>query len=567
MEVLKEFQKAMAAGDIDKVVAIASSTAWSEGDRPTLTRQQLAEIRLEVVDWLAERPALAQAITLCSMVLQAVESDKGSDPFLIASALDRLAELYQDGGQLPAAAEAWKRAIDLMEPIEGRDSDAVLWRIAKRVDVLEKCGHARIALELRQELEDRTADRLAGVNSTRLLNRGPKPADASNRAFELIKVHFGTHRSRTGRNNPYDYFRGGRNASMTYGNAVVSVPVRREIGSLPRPPRWMKEDRANPDHYFVIKSMDTCSERSCFFAEITDALRAAEEREALIFVHGYNTSFASAVLRTGQLAADLELDGAAILYSWPSKGTVLSYLTDKNEAIAPYIRDLKDLIRDVAVQTGASKVHLVAHSLGGEFLLKALEGLTTELQPTTAPPFREIVFASPDVDSLDFRDRLPRVQRLGRRTTVYSSNTDMALQFSEWVNGSSRAGSVVFDGIVEFVQTSGSWPEGFGHSDYATSAIDDLRAVVWLSLQPSRRRTLREMRTAAGRYWLCDPGILSQPELTAVREAMSWTRRLGATDAMDVLSKLVSSPAMHSEEVERRKVHLAILEELRLLHA
>ena len=567
MQLLKKLERAMSDGDIEEVLSIASTPTWITGDGPTLGSQQLAEIRLDLVAWLTEREAISEAIELCAAILEDLEEDKTSDPFLIAAVRDRLAELFRDTGQMEAAAETWRLTVTLMEPIEGRSSDAVLWRKAQWAEALEKSGDIARAHDLRQTLKECERSRAGAVDHVRSLEKGAEPAKEGDGPFELIKVYFGTHRNRTGRTNPYDYFRGARSQSMTYGRAIVSVPIQREVGTLRRPPSWIKENRGNPAHYFVIKTIDIFGERNSFFDELREVTKATSKKETLVFVHGYNTSFASAVLRTAQLAADLELNGPPVLYSWPSKGTVLSYLMDRNETIAPYVRDLKNLIRDLVLQTGAAKVHLLAHSLGGEFLLRALEELTHDswLSDRPTPPFAELIFAAPDIDAFDFSERMPNVASLASRATVYSSAADTALKWSEWLHGESRAGRVLFAGGVECVDTSMMPGDSIGHDVYATAAIDDLRAIVWLSLQPSRRRTLQEKRTPEGTYWVCDPDILNTTQLSAMRQAMGWARRIGLSDSIDILSKLVGSPATNAEEVERRQAHSAILEELHLL--
>ena len=63
---------------------------------------------------------------------------------------------------------------------------------------------------------------------------------------------------------------------------------------------------------------------------------------ALVFVHGFNTSFEHALFRTAQIAYDIKFDGAPFLYSWPSKGALSSqdYSYDRESAGAaePYLR-------------------------------------------------------------------------------------------------------------------------------------------------------------------------------------------------------------------------------------
>src|SRR5262249_17966168 len=56
--------------------------------------------------------------------------------------------------------------------------------------------------------------------------------------------------------------------------------------------------------------------------------------QAFIFVHGYNTSFNSAVKRTAMIAFDLGFDGAAFLFAWPSLNKRSRYRSDRARARA-----------------------------------------------------------------------------------------------------------------------------------------------------------------------------------------------------------------------------------------
>ncbi len=48
----------------------------------------------------------------------------------------------------------------------------------------------------------------------------------------------------------------------------------------------------------------------------------------LVIVHGYNTTFRSALLRAGQIAADTQWPCAALLFSWSSEGKFDRYVAD-----------------------------------------------------------------------------------------------------------------------------------------------------------------------------------------------------------------------------------------------
>ena len=62
-------------------------------------------------------------------------------------------------------------------------------------------------------------------------------------------------------------------------------------------------------------------------------IRALEPADALVFVHGFNTSFDDAVLRHAQIVWDLQYTGLPVLFSWPSRESVLDYVYDQQSAI------------------------------------------------------------------------------------------------------------------------------------------------------------------------------------------------------------------------------------------
>ena len=53
----------------------------------------------------------------------------------------------------------------------------------------------------------------------------------------------------------------------------------------------------------------------------------------IVYIHGYNVTFNSAVKRTAQMAYDFEYTGVPILFSWPSNAALLDYASDREDAI------------------------------------------------------------------------------------------------------------------------------------------------------------------------------------------------------------------------------------------
>jgi esterase/lipase superfamily enzyme len=269
-----------------------------------------------------------------------------------------------------------------------------------------------------------------------------------------------------------------------------------------------------------------------------------------VFVHGYRNSFPSALIQTAQLAADLDIDGPSVAYSWPSKASLLSYMTDSTQDIETFVSGLTSLIeRTVALQRDGERwrLYLIAHSLGAKFLLRALRNLKSPAGRGHA--FAEIVFASPDVDAVDFDICAPQVTSLARRVTVYVSKNDKALKLSgsKLIHGRTRAGGAPDrrwpDGF-ECVDTSAVTQSFIGHSDYAETAIDDVRAVVWLGLTPLQRRAvLTPVVTNGASYWAFEQGIEDRLLTPPFRRALSLIRDYGPEQAWRNASML-ATPAM-----------------------
>ncbi len=98
------------------------------------------------------------------------------------------------------------------------------------------------------------------------------------------------------------------------------------------------------------------------------------EHQVIIFVHGFNNTYADAVFRFAQIVHDSGTDAAPILFTWPSRGRVFDYLYDKESANYSR-RALEDLILQAVKSPDVSDVTILAHSMGGWLAAEALRGV------------------------------------------------------------------------------------------------------------------------------------------------------------------------------------------------
>ncbi len=151
----------------------------------------------------------------------------------------------------------------------------------------------------------------------------------------------------------------------------------------------------------VLLSVTARRITASFYKDVAARVRASPGKNAFIFVHGYNVTFADAARRTAQMAYDLGFDGAPVFYSWPSQASYAAYKVDETNAEWAVL-DFKNFLEQFAKQSQADSIFLIAHSMGSRVLAGALKELVLE-DPAIRPKFKEIIFAAPDIDADTFR--------------------------------------------------------------------------------------------------------------------------------------------------------------------
>lgn len=166
----------------------------------------------------------------------------------------------------------------------------------------------------------------------------------------------------------------------------------------------------------------------------TAIAKAAEGKDVLLYVHGFNETFDSASTSYAKLLAGIGFTGAPILFTWPSRGALLDYGADRESAM--WSRDaLEDTLTALAVNPKVGRIHILAHSMGGLLTLEALRSVNDRTGGAMSSRFGAIVLANPDVDLDLFRRQMKRLADLAPRTTVIVSGKDRALELSSTLAG------------------------------------------------------------------------------------------------------------------------------------
>jgi esterase/lipase superfamily enzyme len=338
----------------------------------------------------------------------------------------------------------------------------------------------------------------------------PPPPPPPEEGYAEIAVFYGTDRALR-RSKPLPERFGPERMTwmgrLHLGVCRVSIPRDHRMGEIERPSIWKLEFQPDPSKHMVLLGIEELGPLT-FYPRLQRHLGRTASKELLVFVHGYNVSFHDAALRTAQLAYDLGLDGAPVLYSWPSRASLAAYTKDEATVgwTAPH---LEGFLRNLAARSGARSIYLVAHSMGNRALTRALERIALTMRGNTKPLFSEILLTAPDIDAGEFMELARDFRRTGERVTLYASSNDQALKASKKVHGFRRAGDsdpevLVLSGI-DTIDVSKVDTSLLGHSYVGDncSVISDMYGLLRKREPPEQRFSLERKQKAAGlAYWI-----------------------------------------------------------------
>lgn len=202
---------------------------------------------------------------------------------------------------------------------------------------------------------------------------------------------------------------------------------------------------ANADRFFTFADRTDYPDAGAFSSGLRKALASQRpgERDVMLYVHGYNNSFADGVFRTVQLMHDFQLPGIGVHYSWPSAAHPLGYTYDRDSVL--YARDgLEQLLRQVSA-AGPDRIILVGHSLGSMLVMETLRQMEIRNPAWTKRHLGGVVLVSPDLDVDVFRQQSTRFSDLPEPFVIFVSRKDRALQLSSRINGNKQRLGILED--------------------------------------------------------------------------------------------------------------------------
>ena len=483
--------EAVASGDNAAAVAIIEA-ALPSADESRVRMDLLAQ--LAAIEGAAGRHAEAarRRMELAGLIS---EVDGDLSPDLVAvytAAADDLLAAGDGAGAVEAlsSALAVARAAGL-----GRAVEPILAKL-QRIEGAAS-GAAQAAIVAHREAMDAGAEQ----------ERRAFDVDASE-GFSTVKIYYATDRARSGSELPNDFYSGQR-GELEYGIATVSIPEQHRPGKIEKPSIWTFDFREDPQRHIVLSSVVPGAADSVF-AEMQNHVRKTGKAEAFVFVHGFNVPFHEAAKRTAQMAFDMNFEGLPILYSWPSRASILSYIAD-TAVVNLSGRRLSRFLEDVVARSGATRIHLIAHSMGNRAMTDALELFALRYKGPL-PAFDQVLFTAPDLDAGLFSEMVQTIRPAAQRITLYASNKDWALAFSRKLHGDSpRAGQggsdILHVAEVDSIDMTDIGEDMLKHSYYANnpSALTDILSLFWRDVPPQDRCGMVAAEGEHGTYWHYDP--------------------------------------------------------------
>lgn len=290
----------------------------------------------------------------------------------------------------------------------------------------------------------------------------PAPADRPNSVDASIFV--GT--TRTADNGEFGF---GRADELSFLQYDISIPENREPGELSWPPRTRAPD---PSRDFLTASEVIFPSPQSFRVALAQKVREQNQPIAVVYVHGFNVNMAEGVYRFIQMHHDLQVPAIAVHYSWPSRGSALGYIHDRDSATFAR-RGLEELLDEV-VGAGIREIIIVSHSLGASLTMETLRQMARGRDSRGLNRVRSVILIQPDIDIDVFRSQARDIGALPQPFVIFGSSADQILNLSARISGApERLGNLsdisrIADLDVTYVDTK-KFSAGSGHMNLATS--------------------------------------------------------------------------------------------------
>ena len=239
------------------------------------------------------------------------------------------------------------------------------------------------------------------------------------------------------------------------------------------------------------------------------AASESSKNKVVLFIHGYNINFVKGCNRAALFQQTLDANSRLLLFSWPSDGALVSYTRDEAD-IEWSQQYLEPVIERLSSIYGPENVNVVAHSLGSRGVFRVLQLLSRK---DNRKHINELVLLAPDIDTAVFRAAFPDLKKIAGRITLYSSENDQPLRFSNEVHGNPRLGEagenlVLIKGMdtIDVSLSGGREVTGHLYHLYNDKVRADLGVLLSDGDDISKRPHMEGVERDGLPYWILMPG-------------------------------------------------------------
>lgn len=297
-----------------------------------------------------------------------------------------------------------------------------------------------------------------------------------------------------------DYSRQRNKHGVQYGNLYAEIP--KDHLTVTANPSWLSRLFPTSEARLGLTKPNELDAQAYIHrlkTELSDV--DPKERQVLIYLHGFNTTFKEAAQRAASIGYHVKIHSTAF-FSWPSQGGMSKYWADKD--LADLSTDnIADFIIKTHAESGAARVHLIAHSMGNYALLGAMYRPKMQQAIKDGLRFGQVILAAPDVETGRFERDVGLLATIAERVSIYVSDGDRALTLSRNVaSGLARAGlrpPVVVIENIDTVDVSSTNLTVLGHAyiSQEISVLNDMHHLIRYNTAPSERFRLLKKAN----YW------------------------------------------------------------------
>ncbi len=234
--------------------------------------------------------------------------------------------------------------------------------------------------------------------------------------------------------NPATLFNGERSPKPYMTEIAVSIPSKREAGTV----QWPRKLPPNPATDFAVtrvRQISTVPEGRAWFRQ------HIEGGHALVFIHGFNNKYEDSVFRLAQIVHDSNMKATPILFTWPSRASLFGYEYDKEST--NYSRTaLEQALRLLTQDPDVKDVTILAHSMGTWLAMESLRQMGIRDGHVNSK-IHNVILASPDIDIQVFAKQFVEMGTPHPKFTIFVSQDDRALAASSLITGRvARLGSI-----------------------------------------------------------------------------------------------------------------------------